>query len=97
MMSSVLDYITFLYLVRVNSYCMTEEEFKPIVKVEVTALQCSKCGHIWQPNNENKLPGTCPNYFCRSPNWNKPKGYRKPFTWKNPELRSSIRRKAQSI
>ena len=30
---------------------------------------CQKCGHVWRSDSKNV--GTCPNYQCRSPNWNK--------------------------
>lgn len=76
--------------------CMTEDQ-QPFIKKEVTVLKCLKCGYEWQQRFEGKLPGTCPKPGCRSPNWMKPKGYRKPFTWKNPETKNSNRkRKTQS-
>ena len=68
------------------------EDFNPFGKIEVQTLRCSKCGYEWIPKDQNKLPGTCPDPKCRSKNWNKPKSYRKPYTWKNPEMRNSIRK-----
>jgi hypothetical protein len=41
----------------------------PIVNVQ--ALQCAVCGHVWLPENGlQSLPAQCPVRTCRSRNWN---------------------------
>jgi hypothetical protein len=69
---------------------MTEE---PITKKEVTVLKCLRCGWEWQPKYKGRIPKTCANPACRSPNWQKPKGYIKPYTWKDPVHKTWIGRK----
>lgn len=69
---------------------MTDET---ITKKEFTVLRCLKCGHEWIPKNPDKLPGSCPNPACRSRNWQKPRGYVKPYAWKDPVHKTWIGRK----
>lgn len=72
------------------------DDHEPFVKTEVTLLKCSRCNHTWQPKYKDRLPKTCP--VCKSANWDKPKSYRKPFTWKNQETKNlNRRRKSQSV
>jgi hypothetical protein len=35
-------------------------------------LKCTRCGYEWLRRDLEKLPGTCANKECKSPNWNKP-------------------------
>ena len=38
-------------------------------KITMWEHTCQKCGHKW--TTKDSSPKTCPNYDCRSPNWNK--------------------------
>lgn len=69
------------------------DSYKSTKIKEVTVLTCLKCGWEWEPRNPDKLPGTCPNPECRSRNWQKPKGYIKPYEWKDPVHKAWIGRK----
>jgi DNA-directed RNA polymerase subunit M/transcription elongation factor TFIIS len=42
----------------------------PIQTVETILCTCTRCGHQWQPRQED-VPETCPK--CKSALWNKPK------------------------
>ena len=64
-----------------------------IEEKETTVFTCLKCGYQWQPKHPGTVPGSCPKYGCRSPNWQKPKGYVKPYAWKDPVHKAWIGRK----
>ena len=39
-------------------------------EVQVTALKCAQCGHVWVPRYEER-PLLCPNPKCRSMRWDR--------------------------
>jgi len=47
------------------------DEKPKIVKVEREGLECTRCGHVWVPNDITKPPKSCPNRKCNSPYWNR--------------------------
>ena len=39
-------------------------------EIQVTALKCSQCGHVWMPRSDER-PLLCPNPKCRSMRWDR--------------------------
>ena len=42
-----------------------------MARIQISAFQCERCGHIWAPRNTHDEPKVCPK--CKSPYWNTPK------------------------
>jgi predicted Zn-ribbon and HTH transcriptional regulator len=42
-----------------------------MVKIQVWAWECERCGHQWMPREKDVEPRVCPK--CKSPYWNKPR------------------------
>ena len=53
-----------------------EEEIQENPTPSVPALRCSRCNYVWVARF-GKSPGTCANRVCRSPYWDKPRGWAK--------------------
>jgi len=65
-----------LVAILVISGVMLVKESIPKKKIELKQLTCLRCNYSWFPriiDGKVKIPDTCPNKDCRSPNWQTPR------------------------